>query len=305
MLIASLLLLLPWNFDLRALAASSVRPPECAEGAEARSVWERARGRNLSAFCEHLARGTARLDHAPELARRAADDALALFPSAGAPLVLKARALLRLGDATGSHALFQQVASLEPRAMEPPLALHDAAEAARRAGEPARARQLYRRLVTVSAHLPAPVEEATVLLRAAHVALAVAESGTSPELEEAIGYLRRASALAVGRQRLDVVASMALVLDRAGRASQADELLRGTGGLHRWIEGTATSSFVALERDDALLRALVLARFAPDDARALFERVLSTLPNASPWRAGIEAHVERLRKNAPKRRGSR
>src|SRR5688572_2853308 len=119
---------------LLAAATSSPRPPECASAATAQDpeFWARARSADRGPYCVALARAHARLGRAPAESLTLAEGAQELAPSSRAALILRARALVRLGRGSEAWALVSPLLSKPNEALllEDPVALRDIAAAA-------------------------------------------------------------------------------------------------------------------------------------------------------------------------------
>ncbi|MBW2526211.1 MAG: tetratricopeptide repeat protein, partial [Deltaproteobacteria bacterium] len=279
-------------------AAASGRPPECAPAFAAgsqepvgASVWGRIRVVGLDRYCAALARGHARLSFDPAAALDAAKQADEALGGRAAPLVLRARAVLAQGDLDEALRLFERARKLEPHSVEQPAALHDLATVLRRAGKLRAARDAYRLLVPRAAMLPSRADRAAAMLEAAHVSLALHLEGGSPEmLNEAMAYLREAGRDRHHPYRVDVALSLALCLDRAGRAELADAVVAELSTSAHWAEHKP-APYLARSADELALRALALERRQPRDAARLWQRFVA-LPDTTG--AAKEAAAARL-----------
>ncbi len=213
---------------LRAVAAASPRPPECAPLASGkqRSLWDRAHAPGLTDYCDALARGYARLRHSASAAQEAARAAERALPGHAAPHVLEARALLAEDKPAQAFKSFQQALKLSRRALRAPSALHDLAVAALRSGHTPEALAAYRALVPRASLLGA-MQRQRVYVEAAELVMSLGPK----QLDEAIGYLtearRRGSPPGFGDY---VSAALALALDRQGRDEEARGVAAEAGG---------------------------------------------------------------------------
>lgn len=305
----------PFGDDaLIAAAAASGRPPECAPSqrrglAHGLSVWQLARVPNLQPYCDLVARAHAQLRTSPEAAKKSALKADAKLPGRAAPEVILGRAELGLGNPEAAAKHFARALSIDPRSLEDPRAMHDLAKAQTRTNQPDAALATYRALVTRASLLPDNGQRVEVLLEAAHASMAAAAtapvSAAAPRegeatstreslLEEAIACLREARRLPATELASDVLLSLALGLDRAGRSSQADAAL---------VEVARTAAaprpgipdYLVVEDDKLLLDGLALAA---TDAKAARQKVEAYLAGAGGQGAWAEAARRRLQKLA-------
>ena len=298
--------------DLAAAAAASGRPPECwperrSELGGETSVWARARRPGLERYCALLARSHARVVESPTAARAAALEALRLEPRRAAPHVVLGRVAVRLGQPGEALREFDRAEAIDSRSVEQPAALHDKATALRQVGQLGRALEAYRLLVPRSGLVPSRSWRARVLLEAAHASMAVGGVGgvgagaggdKAPALDEALAYLREAGEDQHHELRLDTALSLVLVLDRAGRASQADAMLAEIGSSAAWADHPQPS-YLARPVDWLALQALALERSSPRAASALWKRFLEQdrgCPEA--WKQAARARQERLERRA-------
>lgn len=198
--------------DLTTAAQASPRPRECRGASGSDGVWTRMRGADALRYCEHLARGYARLAHDPGEALLAARAAESLAGPLPAVRVLAGRADLRLGEVALAYPLFQQAEAADAQAFADPKALHDYARVASLAGKPADAVRLYRLLVSRIALLDEPRERTFVQIEAAAHVLAHVEQGA----DEALGYLAQARQQSLGLSAW-IDGLRLLALQRTGR----------------------------------------------------------------------------------------
>ncbi len=235
----------------------------------------------------------------PKAALESADAAHALEPGRAAPLIVRARALLRLGRVEKSLGAFTAASALDRHSVNSPLVLWDLATAQRRAGNLGEARASYRRLVPLATLLPRAEDRVTVLLEAAHTTMAsegAAETGP-PRFEETLEYLRQAMQEARGSSRLDAALSLALALDRAGQRERADALLGEAKSAATWVRRTA-ASYVANPKDAVALAALSLENTAPREALAAYEKFLAAPPSQDAFVKSAKERAARLEGSA-------
>lgn len=197
-------------------ALESPRPRACRAAASGEEgLWLRLRAADAQRYCGLLARGYARLQETPSEALSAAQAAEAVAGAQPAVRVLRARALLRLGQSAPACEQFAQAEAQDPQALVDPKALHDYARAASLSGKSAEALRLYRLLVARVALLDDAREAAFVYIEAAAHVLAASKG--SAGTDEALGYLAQARREALGLSAwLDGLRLLALT--QSGRA---------------------------------------------------------------------------------------
>jgi Flp pilus assembly protein TadD len=300
--------------DLGAAAAASGRPPECwperrsEVGAEA-TVWTLARQPRLERYCALLAQSHARLGGDPARARTSALEAARLEPERAAPHVALGRIAARLGQLDVALRELDAAEAIDLRSVEQPIALHDFGAALRQAGKLERALRVYRLLVPRSVLGPSRSWRARVLLEAAHLSMATRALTTNaranaepPELDDALAYLREATEDPHHELRVDTALSLVLVLDRAGRAAQADAVLADLGDSSGWA-APAAPSYLARPADRLALEALATERTDPRAAALLWKRFLDEgRDSPTAWTLAARARLERLERGAAPRR---
>ncbi|HET9959662.1 MAG TPA: hypothetical protein VFQ61_34455 [Polyangiaceae bacterium] len=220
---------------LMAYAGSSPRPAECRSSADSGELWEQARGQAARRFCLLLARAYARLASAPGEALELARKAEALQPAAVEPRVVQGRAQLRLGDWDGAYTALASSVLQAGRPLGDVYALRELAVAAAQTGRLAEARSAYRSLVSRAGFIEEPAFAKRIALEAAPVLL----QGNEADVSDAIVFLNEARrGVAVPGLSDLLVAELALCLDRAGKAEDAEIVLKelnGAWSLTRWF----------------------------------------------------------------------
>lgn len=299
---------------LRAAAAASPRPPECAPsgGARHRSLWDRAHAPGLLEYCNDLARGYARLHHSAANALEAARAAEHAAPGHAAPKVLEGRALLAEGKPGEAYRSFEQALGRSKRALRAPGALHDLAIAALGSGHKKASVRAYRALVP-RASLLDPARRQRVYVEAAELVMSLGPQA----LDEAIGYLtearRRGSPPGFGDY---VSAALALALDRQGRGEEARGVAAEAGGPWRLAsravgdddkphggDGRAaspardqrsTSGPVLPAGELSAMVAILAERDAPALAAEQWRAFLASPAGKGPWAAHAKRHLAKL-----------
>jgi tetratricopeptide (TPR) repeat protein len=221
--------------DLTTLAAASDRPVECGgwPGApDSDGAWEVVRRSSSGPRCAVLARGYAQLHENPERALKLALQVEKGWSDSAAPIVLRARALVRLGRFDEAHRQFGRAVAIDAAALKSPPALRDRAIAASRTGHVAEARAVTRLLLPRVALLQNPAGSVRVHIEAAAMAMLDGEQG----LDEAIAYLSSARHTVTAPELGEIVLStLALALDRAGRREEGRALLESASGPWRLV----------------------------------------------------------------------
>jgi len=278
-----------------AASLGAARPAECGmqEGFKAANKWERAKEPNLQSYCSLLASGTAKLVNAAALAKDVpaiADEADKLLPGRAAPVVLKGRALLRLGKAPEALTALEEARSRDERALDDPVALLAWARANARTGHHDEAAQAYRAALPRTSALSAP-ERSAASFEAGMIVMA-----QGPKVvDDAVAMLRQARREAQDALQLASVVGLALALDRAGQRDEAKAVLgeRVRDGAKpvlrdpRVVDALADAG-VAHE-GDALL-ATALEPSDPPGAREAWKRFLDGAGGKGPWAEHARAH---------------
>ena len=208
--------------QLSALTVS--RPAECGLDSTMRgtNIWERAKHPELQRYCDKLATGMSKLA-SPSSAAEAlqeADEAEQTVPGHAAPLVLKGRALTKLGRYTEAFAAFGDAKRRDSRSLADPAALHDFARTAARSGHAADALAAFRALLPRADGLSS-TERAPTYIEAAFQAM----SASTGNVEDAIAMLRQARREVIDSLAAVTTLALALALDRSGARDEAQALL--------------------------------------------------------------------------------
>ncbi len=276
---------------------------ECqARGAHATKVWERAKDPGREAYCEALGLASARLVRSPA----GASDALAyaeaadrLMPRRGAPMVLKARALLDLGDDEGALRALAEAQSRDEHGLGDAVALWAWARANGRTGHVREAANAYRRLVSLRRALPPEAQESVVLA----ASLAVLQLGPA-SLGESLALLRLVRDQGDPWLHIACSAVRALARDRADQRNEARAELAPFGALRagdvldaRMREVLSDSGATG---EAFALRAVVEELANEREAVAAWKEFLAGPGGQGPWKRHAEARV-----NDPSARGAR
>jgi hypothetical protein len=215
---------------LSTFAAASARPAICrpASFSEQSQLWGRTRGGRVDRFCGLLAKGYARLEHAPSVALALSAEAAALLPTELEPHILGGRARVRSSDWQGAFTELSGRVTAKGRPLGDVAALRELGLAAAMSGHLAEAAAAYRAVVPRVAFTRDAVLARITILEAAAVLMASGREG----LQDATLYLadaRRQPAVP-GLDDL-LVAMLALALDRAGKSEQAEVLVRELDGV--------------------------------------------------------------------------
>lgn len=236
-LAAALLLGLSPAAELSAAAVASARPDACrTRGADAGStLWTRARLPEVVRSCRLLARGYARLPSLPGEALALAQAAESVPANARPARLLRGRALFRLGRVAEAWTALAPFIEPGSAPLDDAPSLFDVARAALASGSLEAAERAYRLLVPRAELLGSRQAQRVALIEAASVALARGPNA----LDEALGYLDSARAMALPGDRDLVLGLTALALDRAGRSDEARAAAREAEG--PWdLEGQMT-----------------------------------------------------------------
>jgi tetratricopeptide (TPR) repeat protein len=262
-----------------------------------------------------MARAQTQLATQPEAARESALEADKALPGRPAPAVILARASLALGALEEAESAFQKARAIDPRSVEDPGAMYDLARVFARTGKRDEALAVYRALVPRIDLLGTAELRVSVLLEAAHVSMAAEGAGTATlpadigkktqraRLDEAGAYLREARQRPPTPRTLDVLLSLALVLDRAGDHEQADAAIaeaQRTGAKIR----TEALDYIAAPEDAAALAALAAEGTDRTAAQKIWESYIAGPGGKGPWAAAARARLDMLRKGGGARLSS-
>jgi len=203
----------------------ATRPVECGvtEGSRNANVWERAKEPELRRYCDLLARGIAHLVSSPALVKDVltiADEADKLLPGRAAPLVLKGRALLRLGRPADALGALEGAKKRDDRALDDPVALLAWARANARTNHIDEAANAFRAALPRTSALTAP-ERGAASFEAGMIVMAQGGKG----VDDAVAMLRQARRDAQDAMQLASVVALALALDRSGQREEAKAVL--------------------------------------------------------------------------------
>jgi tetratricopeptide (TPR) repeat protein len=208
-----------------------VRPVECnlLPGERGANVWERAKIPELRRYCDLVASASAKLvpgsRMVPEVVHLS-DEADALVPGRAAPMILKGRALSRLGKYADALVAFRAAETRDEHALDDPAALLAWARSLDFTGDAAHAHDAYRLLLPRADALPL-ADRGVAYLGAGMLAMSRGPSG----LEDSIAILRQARRDSQDLLRSASTFALALALDRAGDAGESTAVLaeEGTG----------------------------------------------------------------------------
>jgi len=286
--------------QLATAANATGRPRECsgtakgARRADRITIWDAAREPQLKRYCDLIARAQARLEHAPVAARDAAAVADKILPNHAAPWVVIGRADVVLRRWEDALAAFERARKVDPRSVEEPAALHDLAIAQRQSGKLPAAIETYRVLVPRLALVPGVRDRTSILLEAAALVATLGNDG----LREAISLLTEARSQPASPLDADVLAMLALTLDRTGATEQASEVTRmlPARGLQLAVPESESGSFAYLtDPADALaMYALSVERQDPKKSAEWWEKFVSRTKD-DRWRDHARRHLEALK----------
>ncbi|MCL2823874.1 MAG: hypothetical protein FWD57_07785 [Polyangiaceae bacterium] len=316
--------------NLAAAAQASTRPKECRNGGGERyaastglvsgpgtrqtstlrssqtrwTIWDHARQPYIGRYCDLLGKGQSLLDQSPSEARQIAMIANGVLPGYAAPLVLAARADVRLRDYARALTGFVAARAIDPRSAEDPGTLRDLALAQRHAGSLDDAIATYRILIPRLDLLPNREDRIVVLLEAASLYMHAGHTG----LSDSIATLATARALIpVTRSPMGpaVLAMHALVLDRASSTEESDAIVelihRGNAYEQLLVMHPSALSFLIDANEWNAVMAFVAqgSKETKVKSAALWERYIEANPSG-PYLAHAKARLALLR-SAPVR----
>jgi hypothetical protein len=277
------------------------RPVECGflPGERGANVWERAKIPELRRYCDLVASGFAKLAPGSRLVGDVvslADQAEALVPGRAAPMLLKGRALCRLGRFAEARAALSAAHDRDDRALDDPSALLAWARSLESTGEGPLAREAYRTLLPRAEALSL-ADRGVAYLGAGALAMSRGPEG----LAEGIAILRQARHESQDLLRAAATFELALALDRAGDGGEAAAVLaeEGTGDAGRVMADPRVLEAlgVAGRQDVHATQALVLdAAGKHDAARAEWH---ASVGLGGAWLAHSRANETRGRAVAP------
>jgi tetratricopeptide (TPR) repeat protein len=288
-------------------ASSSGRPKECTgggrrgEGAWHPTIWDAARQPSLARYCDLLGRAQARLAQAPAASREAASVADQILPGHAAPWVIRGRANVALRNFSQALDDFRHARAVDPRSVEEPMALRDLALAQRMSAKQADAMLTYRALVPRLALLPSGQERVAVLIEASSLAMTLGDDG----LREAAALLSEARNQPPSKLDAEVLALLALVLDRQGAPEQAAAVTDGLArrGLRLPTRTAEPQAFGYLaDPSDALaMLATAIERTDPKAAAELWDSYVAE-SKGSRWNEHGRRHLDACKAMANKPR---
>ena len=236
------------------------------------------------------------LDESPGAAREAASLAAEVLPGYAAPLVLAARANVRLQEFALALNAFQKARAIDPRSAEEPVALRDLALAQKHSGSIEAAAATYRILIPRLDLLPTTEDKALVLVE--YAAISMSKHGDNLELGEAVATLSRARSLPPTRSSPIVLGLLALALDRAsstGEAAEVLDALRRSNSVSL-LASLAPSSLDFLVDTNEWNAVIALAFEQENKAQAIatWERYIEGKPD-EPYLAHARTHLGALR----------
>jgi tetratricopeptide (TPR) repeat protein len=301
---------------------SNGRPPECGAetgGAATTNVWDRAKAPELRHYCDLLASAASKLSGTAGMAEAAlavahqADDVL---PGRAAPRALEGRALAALGRLDEALVALRESKTLDPGALDDPLALLAWARVLARTGHSSEAAEAYRAL------LPRTVSLSNAERGAAAVEAGLAAMASGPAgLDDAVAALREALHEAQDEALSVAVLALALAVDRRGGGGEARVLLadRSRGDPRSALEASRAKELLAVAPAEAsAMAALALEPLDVVGARDAWEQYIASVhappspadPSADKgskgggaWEAHARAHLAALgaaRSGAPR-----
>jgi tetratricopeptide (TPR) repeat protein len=205
------------------------RPSECnfLPGERGANVWERAKVPELRRYCDLVASGFAKLAPGSRMVAEVvqiADHADALVPGRAAPMLLKGRALCRLGRFPEARVALAAAHDRDDRALDDPAALLAWARSLEATGDALLAAGAYRTLLPRAEALSL-ADRGVAYLGAGMLAMSRGEGG----LGEAIAILRQARHESQDLLHAAASFELALALDRAGDSGEAVAVLAEEG----------------------------------------------------------------------------
>jgi tetratricopeptide (TPR) repeat protein len=296
--------------DLRAFAAASSRPRECAvdERTGRPTFWRRARFPQQVEYCALVARSLIELQSDPAAAADTAERAMGAWPGRTGAKVARARALLAGGKVAPASELLLPLEEVEPALFEEPHALWALAKLRALAGDLVAAEGHYRKLVPRVRFLRA-LEREQVLVEAAFVLFARTEAKdvdaaeTERLIEDAASFLAEAVELAPDSS--EVLFAAVLGDMRRGDGSAAALRLRVALATGASPASPGPTSFALTEVDRAAVAALRAEALRPLDAAASWAELARATRSERFRRACSARAASRKSPTPPKRPGAR
>ena len=288
---------------LTQLTAAPMMSTECGvEGRERANVWERAKHPELRRYCDLLASGSAKLASGGAMAREVvgiAEEADKVLAARAAPMVLRGRALTRLGRFGEAYDAFTEAKKRDVNAVEDPVALLAYARSAARSGHADEGRTAFRALLPRASALPA-AERGLVYLEAGLLSMARGVTG----LDDAIVALRQARREAQDFAAAISTLALALALDRAGNKDEAravlDERAR-TDAKGVTNDNRARDALGPLSLEADAMAGFGLEGTDPVLAKAAWTRYVEGSPGG-PWLDHAKSHLGPVAGAKPKAR---
>lgn len=284
--------MLPAIFLVAQLSLAAGRPAECGTDGNLRgtNIWERAKHPELRHYCDLLATGASKLVSPATAgeALREADEADGVMPDHAAPLVLKGRALAKLGRFAEAYTAFAEARRRDARSLDDSAALLAFARSSARSNHEAEAVTAFRALLPRADGLSSSERAAAYVEAAMHTMNAGAGS-----LEDAIAMLRQARREATDALQPIATLALALALDRSGDRDEARAVLDDRArAAARTIARDATlqSLLGPLGFESQALAAIGLESTDAAASHAAWQAFVSAAP-ASPWLDQARSHL--------------
>ena len=297
--------MLPAIFLVAQLSLAAGRPAECGTDGNLRgtNIWERAKHPELRHYCDLLATGASKLVSPATAgeALREADEADGVMPGHAAPLVLKGRALAKLGRFADAYAAFAEARRRDARSLDDSEALLAFARSCARSNHEAEAVTAFRALLPRADGLSSS-ERAGAYVEAAMHTMNVAGSaagGTAQEttrsgsLDDAIAMLRQARREATDALQPVATLALALALDRSGDHDEARAVLddRARAAARNIARDATLQSLLGpLGFESQALAAIGLESTDPAASHAAWQAFVSAAPT-SPWVDQARSHL--------------
>jgi tetratricopeptide (TPR) repeat protein len=251
------------------------------------NIWERAKHPELRRYCDLLATGASKLVSAAAAgeALREADEADGVMPGHAAPLVLKGRALAKLGRFGEAYGAFAEARRRDARSLDDSAALLAFARACARSNHEQEAVASFRALLPRADGLSSNERAGAYVEAAMHTMNAGAGS-----LEDSIAMLRQARREATDALQPVATLALALALDRSGDRDEARAVLDDRArAAARTIarDATVQSLLGPLGFESHALAAIGLDG---PEAQAAWQAFIAAAPS-SPWVDHAKSHL--------------